>query len=414
MRSGTTGWKERLGGELLCVGLVAGVLVGGCDADPERAPEGESSGGGAEQKQGLQADPWRAPEPVDLLAPPEEKRREIELSEAEKYPPCRDLFEREGEPRERFLPEVDNRALTLAGCDPEAYRHHQGRHYVAYGLPHGDSEARDLRFVAYDADGELLWSHRMDRSQYTNNFNANFRRSFIALPLPQLACVGTLWEGGTQASCLEGESGKPRWAGELKFWSGIPLQAHKTSLIGADISGMTRRYPYSGVEMRRTDFEELGGHSALYVTDGQRLVFAPKMGKPQRLTAYDFETFEPSWRLKLPGHPDPGYDDGAVPAHGLVVVKIDNELYGIDVAEGRVRWALNVGEDRPPIAASDKRIYLLLRREKKSNLLYALKPDSGEVVWYGPVPTGTLHLRWVDGAPLLRSIHAIQQVTNAD
>jgi outer membrane protein assembly factor BamB len=389
-------------------------LAGGCETEGEKASETGPAGEEAEQKEELGATEWRAPEPIDLLEPPEEKRRELTLSEAEKYPPCRDLLEPDGEPRETFLPEVDNRALTMAGCDPEAYRVHQGRHFVAYGLPHGGSEARDLRFVAYDADGELIWSHRMDRSQYTDNFNANFRQSFIALPLPQLACVGTLWEGGTQASCLEEKSGKPRWAGELKFWSGIPLQAQETSLIGADISGMTRRYPYSGVEMRRVDFDQLGGHSALYITDGTRLVFAPKMGKPQRLTAYDFETFKPSWRIELPGHPDPGYNSGAVPEHGLVVIKIGNELYGIDVEEGRVRWSLTVGEDRPPLAASAERLHLLLRREKRSNLLYALKPDSGEVDWYGPVPTGTLQLSWVDGAPLLRSIHAIQQVTNAD
>lgn len=389
-----------------------------CDEPGEKKAGGpaEKSREAAEKEktQKLETKSWEAPAAVDLLEPPEEKRRDLDLSEPEKYPACRNLVEPDGEPTERFLPEHENKAVTLVGCDPEAFVRRRGHRYLAYSLPHGNSEARDMRIVAYGPDGRLLWAHRMDRSQYTDNFNANYRSSFIAPLPPHLVCAGTLWEGGTQAVCLERKSGKPRWGGELDFWSGISLQGLKTSLHGADISGITRRYPYSGVEMQRVDFEHLGGHSALYVTDGRRLFFAPKEGKPKRLTAYDLEALEPVWRVELPSHPDPGYDDFAFAGHDIVVIKIEEKIYGLDSTDGTVRWALEVGDDRPRLAASEKRFYLLLRRSEAPTRLFALEPASGEVEWYGPVPTGTLHLTRVEGALLVRSIRAVQQVRNLE
>ncbi len=385
------------------------VSTGGCDdGGSERGVDTSTS----QQKQtggesALEA--WEAGEAVDLLEPDDEKRREIELAEPSKYPDCRELFEPEGEPLELFLPDREDPPMAVAGCRPEAYERREDRRFVAYSLRGDDAESGDMRVLSYEDDA-LAWSARIDRSAHADSFTANYRTSFLAPLLPRLVCAGTLWEGSTQVVCWKAETGERVWGGELDFWSGIPLQGRETSLHGADISGLTRRYPYSGVEMRRHDFEHRGGHGALYATDGTRLFFAPEVEGSARLTAYGFDAMRPEWRVELPGQPDVGYQRGMHPQLGLGLVKIDEALFAFDLSEGDLRWRAHVGANRPSTAASEQRLYLLVRRSEESNLLYALDPASSEVAWYAPVPTGTLEVDRVDGRLILRSVHAIQRL----
>jgi len=386
------------------------ICSGGCDdrsTDDQATP---SSGSESEERERAEALVWEPDGSVDLREPPSEKRREVELTEPKTYPTCRKLLEEEGEPRPQFLPDRESPDRVLAGCRPEGSAREDGRRFVAYKVPYGDGEAGDLRLVAYGADGTLQWSGRMDRSEHTDHFRAVHRSSFVALLLPQLACAGTLWEGGTQVACFDAETGEVEWKGELKFWSGIPLQAVGRGLHGADISGLTRRYPYSGAEMRRVDFDHTGGHSALYLTDGRRLYYAPNNKPPVHLVAYDFASLEPVWRSELPGHPDAGYGHHVFAGHQLGVLKIGGRVFGFDTGSGELRWSLRVGDDRPPMAASEDRLYVLLRRSDASTRLFALEPKSGELVWWSPMPTGTLQVEWVDGALRVRSVKAVQVV----
>jgi hypothetical protein len=379
--------------------------VGGEDATAVEEESVESAEMPVEQ--------WQADESLDLRDPPEKKRRDLVLSESKKYPACRELLEEDGEARARLLPdrEDESRALTIAGCQPEASVRREGRWYIAYKLAGEETESGDLRMVVYE-DGELVWHGRMDRSQHADSFSAQYRSSFITPLEPRLVCAGTLWEGGTQAACWKSDGSEKVWSGELDFWSALPMQGLETSLHAADISGITRRYPYSGAEMRRIDFEHRGGHGALYMTDGERLMFVPPTEAPKRMTTYSLESMEPTWRVELPGHPDPGYNRHVHPRHDLGMLKVDGTVYGFTTRSGELRWALEVGEDRPKTAASGELVYVLLRRGEEPNLLYALQPDSAAIEWYAPVPTGTLHVDWVDGTLTIRSVRAVQRVTD--
>ncbi len=393
--------------------VVGGVAVGCEDSSDAGAFGTDASVVESEQSvsEETAVEKWAVEEPLDLRDPPEAKRRELVLSESKKYPACRELIEENGEPRARLLPDRDDRALTIAGCQPEASVRRDDRWYIAYQLSSDDTEAGDLRLVVYE-DGELAWHGRMDRSQHADSFTAQYRSSFVVPLEPRLVCAGTLWEGGTQAACWKSDGSEKVWSGELDFWAALPMQGLATSLLAADISGITRRYPYSGAEMRRIDFEHRGGHGALYMTDGERLMFVPPTEAPQQLTAYSFAEMGPTWRVELPGHPDPGYNRHVHRRHELGMLKVDETVYGFTTRSGDLRWALEVGEDRPKTAASEELLYVLLRRGEKPNLLYALQPESAAVEWYAPVPTGTLHVDWVDGTLTIQSVRAIQRVTD--
>jgi len=392
---------------VVAVALGALAVGGGCERESRGAPDA----GRSMQEAKLEVRPFESPEPVDLVEPPPERRRELEFGEPRRYPACREILESGGEIRERLMPERERTEWVLYGCDPEAYRKlEDGRRYVAYGEPPGRAGSRDLQLVAYDSEGKRNWAYRMDRSRTGEQFTASFRSSFIAPLLPHLVCVGTLWADETQLSCLEADSGTAEWEGTLDFRSGIPFRGYDTALHGADRSGLTRRYPYSGVEMERTDFRGEGGPGALYATDGEQLFFAPSEGEPSRLTAYSFETMEPTWRAELPEPPDAGYAEGAFADHETVAVKLRERFYGLDTSSGAVRWAFEVGDDRPSVASGPDRLYLLLQRAQRANLLYAVEPASGNIEWYGPVPTGTLEVAWVGSELLIRSVRAFQPV----
>jgi len=393
---------------ILAAGGVAYVYLGDFEESSENA-DGEKPEPPGRME--FEVRPFEAPEAVDLHDPPSEHRARIDLGEPRRYPACRDIFESDDGVATEFLPDREREEWVVYGCSPEAYRRlEDGSRYIAYRLAPDPSGGRDLRFVAYGPEGSRQWSYLLRRDDYTESFAANFRSSFIAPLLPHLVCAGTLWADETQVSCLDAETGEAEWEGTLGSWSGIPLQGHDVALHDADLTGLTRRYPYSGVEMERTEFDREGGHAGLYVTDGERLFFASGEGQPRRLTAYSFASLEPLWRTELPGGPDSGFSEAAFAEHGVVAVKIEEHLYGFDVDDGSVRWAYEIGDDRPPIAAGPDRLYLFLQRSEQPSLLFGIAPGSGDIEWFGPVPTGTLNVAWRDGSVLVRSVRAFQPV----
>jgi hypothetical protein len=359
--------------------------------------------------------PWDPPEPVDLTDPDAHPTRELALGEPQRFPDCHRLFEPDGVPLEHFpLADDEKRPMALASCDPEGYRVlEDGRRVVAYATP-ADEDGWDLRVTFFGADGELLWHHRLDRSANAANFKANFRGSFIAPILPRLICAGTLWDGGTQAACIDADTGESKWSGTMRFWSGIAPQGLEHGLNAASSSGLTRRYPYSGVEMRFMPFEATGGRAAYYATDGQRLFFAPADDEADNaLTAFDMAEHERLWKLELPARPLAGWAHAFVEP-GVVLFEIDDTIYAADTDTGELLWAAIVGADRPSVVAIDEALYVLLRRESEPNLLYELDARTGQIGWQAPVPTGTLELRDYEHILTLRSVRAVQRVAGLD
>lgn len=430
--------------------LLATLTLAGpaCDASPSGKATGTTTDNASAARKGPVHDDaptrptqvaWVAPAALDLGDTRTFTRHTMQTTEPELLPPCHELFEPDGTPQPwPWVGDTAGEARALFGCRPEAYeKAADGRRLVAYGVaPERGTRGQDQRLVAYDAAGKVRWHRRIDRSAQAANFEANYRGAFVARASERITCVGTLWEGGTQVGCFEDATGEPIFSDMLPFWSGVPLLGGQNSLYGADINGLTRRYPYTGVEMRHRPFEAFGessgarsenstgeaagrvrgGRGALYaaapgMAEGEvgRLYFAPGGDHAPALTAYDFATMRPLWSLELPGRPLVTYRH-VFPAHELLVIKIGSTVYGIDTARGTPRWALEVGVDHPPIAASPEHLYLLLRREERANMLFALDPTDGQVAWAARTPGGTLDVGWHEGTLLLRSVRAVREV----
>jgi hypothetical protein len=419
--------------------VLAGIIIVGClwfvaGDDQNKPPKPDSA-----DEPSVPVHPWPSPEPVDLTSLDGLTEKTLSLTKAQKFPDCHLIFEPDGAIAQRFpLDDPARRARTLAGCQTEAYRvTDDGTRYVAYAVP-ADGPGWDLRLASYAESGQLSWHYRLDRSRNAKNFTANFRRSFIAPMLPRLVCTGTLWAGGTQTACVDANSGEEKWAGILKFWAGIAPQPLEHALNTATLSGLTRRYPFSGVEMRSHPFDGDGGRAAYYATDGQRLFFVPspsstapsganmsganmsganKSGtnKPSTIamTAFDLARFEPVWRLELPSRPSPTWEYASAEL-GVVVFKIAQTMYAADNDTGEILWAATIGADEPPIAARGGKLYILTRRKTSPNLIFEIEPTSGDINWYAKAPTGTLEIEVIADTLILRSVRAVQEVSDLE
>lgn len=360
----------------------------------------------------------------DLRSPSASLQSALKLTASEKFPPCTQIFEENDNPKKHFpLADTNTRALQIAGCLPEAYRRlADGTRYVAYATPLTDpisgsdrpdertpEDASNLRLLAYKPDGQLAWHAQMDRSENAKNFRANYRSSYIAPILPRLVCFGTLWQGGTQASCVDSKTGAVKWSGMLPFWSGITPQPNATSLVGVSLKRLTRRYPYTGVEMEAIKFDNPGGRSSLYAADSDQFFYSSSHAETPHLTAYSLDDFKVRWTLELPAQPNPNWSHlfGEL---DLLLLKIDDTLYALRASTGERMWAATVGADEPPVVALNGHLYLLLRRESGPNRIFDLDSKTGEVQQFSPVPSGTLDLLKIEDTLILRSIRAVRKI----
>lgn len=390
---------------LLFGAIIAALLVAACDEDTDTKETVSKS------NEPVEAQPFELPETTAILEG-DTPVRDIELDEPQRYLPCHEFFEKSGETEERYPFEDDVRARrVLWGCDVEAYAERDGVRWVAYATPlDPNTGTKNLRLVRYGADGKLTWRHTLDRSEQGRNFVANFRYSFIT-PLDDMVCAGTLWEGGTQTHCLDDATGEPKWTGWLPFWAGFAPKAGDGGLWVADLMAATKRYPYSGVEMDYVKLPDTGGRAALYATDDETLYYSPSRSTPPTLTAIEFGTGEFRWQRELPVKPIASFH-ATYPDQNLIVLILDKNLVGIDTEDGRPLWAWEIGDDRPSVAMKDDVLYVLHRRPELPNALIAIDPRTGERSWRANLPTGVLEVRSADDALLVKSIRAIQRVTD--
>lgn len=413
--------------------IAAGILVSsGCEDDqspvpPPENPAAATSAPAPKTKasdESVELEGWRIPDDTNLDAPSAQlERRALSLKEPRRFGDCHTFLERDGAPKTRLPQTGHSLQIRLFSCDIPAVERTDQRLYLAYAVPDDTHEGTDLRLSVYDTEpGDrdappLLWSHRMDRRAHSDHFRADLRDSFIAPLPPNVVCTGTLWSDNTQVSCLSFDGSTVEWSGSLNFWSSIPLTPAAEGLVGADITGLTRRYPFSGVEMEGRQLPGRGGHSALYSIFDDRLVYAPEPpltddDYPLTLSGWDLESFEPIWRRKLPARPDPAVD--SLTFDPYVFIKLQQQLVAVDINSGSPVWSVGVGSDRPKLARADETLYLLLRRRQASNLLYALKFNTGDVQWFARAPTGSLDVATFGDTVALKSIRAVEVIDSVD
>ncbi len=356
--------------------------------------------------------PWDEPEPIRDISSATTEVRTLDLADAQKYPECHELLEPNGEVADPFpLPDPVGRALALASCDIEAtLKLEDGTRIYAWGAPSiGNARATDLHVAAWSADGKLRWTAKMNRTKQSPNWVANFRRSFLTAVGDRHVCFGTLWEGETQGQCVAQDTGEKHWGGSLPFWSGIVPQGAEDGFFVADISSVTKRYPFSGAEMRHLKLPGLGGRAGYYATDGKRLYFATSREEQPALTAYSFETFDPVWQTPLRENPNAALAY-AYPQFELILMKLDDNLYAVDTETGKALWAHRIGDDIPSIAANGDSLFVLNRLPSEPNVLFAIEPRSGSVRWKAETPSGTLRVESIEDELVIGSVRAVQHV----
>jgi len=412
--------------------IAAGTLVcSGCEDDdaPVPPPENRAAATSAPApktktpNESVELEGWRIPNDTDLDAPSSQlERRALSLKEPRRFGDCQSFLERDGAPKNRLPHTGRPLRIRLFSCNIPAVERTDKRLYLAYAVPDDTHEGTDLRLSVYDTETDddappLVWSHRMDRRSHSDHFRADLRESFIAPLPPNVVCTGTLWSDSTQVSCLSFDGSTVEWSGSLNFWSSIPLTAAAEGLVGADITGLTRRYPFSGVEMEGRQLPGRGGHSALYGVFDDRLVYAPEPpltddDYPLTLSAWNLESFEPIWRRKLPARPDSAVD--YLTFEPYIFIKLQQQLVAVDIHSGSPAWSVGVGSDRPKMARADDTLYLLLRRRQASNLLYALDFKTGDVQWFARTPTGSLDVATFGETVALKSIRAVEVIDSVD
>ncbi len=356
---------------------------------------------------------WAPPAEIEPLVTGDPFGPTITFASTRRHPECWESLERDAKPVDPF-PFTDpvERAEHFASCGVEALAQlHDGATVVAWGAAQKPGvQAHDLRIAVWEASGRLRWTVDLDRSRQAANWAANYRSSFITALPPKHVCAGTLYEGDTQVICMATATGEATWKGSLPFWAGIAPQTGVDGLVVADLSAITKRYPFNGAEMQHRKLEGLGGRAGYYATDGHHLYFAPSRLDAPPLVSYDLATFKEVWRTNLPGAPTAALAH-AFDALDRVLLKIGENLFALDTTSGNIVWAYEIGDDVPSIAADDNAIYVVSRLAEVPNRLTAIEPKSGKRLWSTDTPSGTLRVTVVEGKLFIGSIRAVQHVT---
>jgi outer membrane protein assembly factor BamB len=342
--------------------------------------------------------------PTEKPSLPEQKLT-IRLSESTRYDDCHVILEAP-EGSAIFPGTKADRLGFMLGCGMEAYEKLADGSFVTAHATPGDG-VKNLRVTRWSDEGKRLWYFDADRSNEAKNFTANFRSAWVADLSPTHVCAGTMWEGGTDGTCVTLDDGKIIWAGRMSFWAGSKPLGFDGGLYVTDVSGLSQRYPFSGVEMKFRKFDGSGGRSALYLTGQDHLLFSPSRAEKPRLIRYDLKTLEASWRAELPANPTANY--GLI-EKGVAVIGVENAVLALDDATGALLWQASITEPRAPIAATNDAIYILERRVDLPNLLHCRDLKSGAPRWSAETPLGTLNVFAAEGRVFIRSVRTVQEV----
>lgn len=333
------------------------------------------------------------------------KEVDLTLSDAVRYADCTETLDRK-DAAQMFPMSPADRLPFAIGCGMEAYSVlTDGSFVTAHAVTRETS--RDLRVSRWDATGKRLWTVDMDRSAEMRNFTANFRESWLADLAPDHLCAGTMWEGGTQGVCVKRDDGSVIWDGWMAFWAGSKPVGYDGGLYVSDVSGVSQRYPFSGIEMRFRKFDGAGGRSSLYLNGVDHVLFAPARAEEPRIIRYDFQSLEPVWRLSLPTNPTAGF---GISRDAADIIGLGEELLAVNPVNGKPLWRRPLPEPRAPIAARRDTLYLLERKTDLPNVLHAIDLKSGAAKWHATTPLGTLSVHALDERVFLKSVRSVQEV----
>lgn len=375
----------------------------GCNGDDSDAPPPRQ----AEESDELpHHDHTELADIVDLTVPGEHPDRQLTVGTTDHYSACHELLEPDGEPGD-WPYSTDEVERALFGCNGEgAVALTDGRFVVAYEVPLDEQfRATNLRLVLYGDDGSIQWHRTLDRSWRADNFAARYRGSFITNVGDELVCTGTRWIRDSQLLCVRTDSGSVAWDGRLNLEPGTGLFGFDGSLLGADETGITRRYPYSGTEMRHRAFETRGGVTSYLANDGERIFYGPGEDHAY-VEAWELESLQRIWSADLPDAPHHGFErvDAGL---GLALMLIDETLVGLDTETGELRAALHVGDTPPKVAFSPENLFVMLRADDRP-LIYAIDPDDGAVDWVADAPPATRDITYIDGHLTTRSVRTVR------
>ncbi len=350
------------------------------------------------------------PSPIlDLTTPGDHPETTLSTRSVDQFTACYELFEPDGEPTD-WPDGADDIDRTLFGCNAEGFEHlDDGGLTVAYEVPapDADNDITDLRVVLFDDEGALQWHRRMDRTWKRDRFAARYRGSFLAPVGDHLVCTGTRWHQQTQLMCVRRDSGSVAWDGRVNMEPKTGFFGYDSSLFGADEDGISRRYPYSGAEMRHRSFAPSGGATSYLANDGRRIFYGPGEDHPA-VQGWDLEVLDKIWSADLPDAPDRTFDEVAA-GLGLVLLLVDETLLALDTDTGELRVGMHVGDATPITTYSDDTLFVFLRVDDQP-LIYAIDPDEGIVQWVGEAPAATRALHHADGELLTRSVRTVRTV----
>ena len=390
---------------------VAAFALAACDDDPEPAPpaDEEIQDDDAELTTHDLDDLDALDIPiVDLFDEPG-RSMELETDASEQFEACHHYFEPHDDVVEQWPFDDAATPRSLFGCQPEGVINlKDGHRAIAYEVPLDEERRRsDLRIILFDDQGETAWHHLMERDDQAEQFAAEYRGTALTSVDDALICASTRWIEHTQILCARVDDGESTLDQAVDFWAGLDLFGHDGALISMDREGITRRYPFSGAEMRHRGVARPIGTAGYYASDERRVFVVPDEGSPT-LAAWDVATLSPLWEAELSEFPSrrrPFVDADT----DRLILRTGDHLLNLRASTGEPRAIYRVGDVDPVIhATNDGLLLLLLRRDDDPPLLVAIDTDDDEVIWQAEAPLGTLDISSDNDEFLSRTVRTVR------
>ena len=327
------------------------------------------------------------------------RHRQIETSKAFRQTDCHRLFSADG-----LESAADSVRLASARCHPEVYLSDSNRLYIGF---RPGPETSDLQLHAYTSLDEKPrkpdWSATFSRPK-VDSFKATFSGTKAVIIEPFL-CLTSRFLQRTIAGCYR--EGKNVWNAVWDFETYSGPHPVREAFVLTKRKGLSRRYPFTGEEIRFHGFAAIDRNSLIAARDKDVGIVRQQRANPPSptLDVYDLKNGRLRWQT--PGMK--GVRDLVGPSQHRFVVVFKNRLAGVG---RRNQWHIEFPRD---IADIDCRqtscIVLLTSTHKEPGHLVQLSAEEGSVSRVGSVRPGFVSLSrygediFVESLKTTRSIH---------